>query len=80
MGLFRISFYLLKFLGRYLKLISYFREFRDFGGWDDDVGIARVEILDGIVGFWDGKLVNFFYVEDVGLENFIFFVVEFDVD
>jgi hypothetical protein len=39
-----------------------------------------VEILDGIVGFWDGKLVNFFYVEDVGLENVIFFVIEFDVD
>lgn len=55
-------------------------ECRDFGGQYDDVGIARVEILDGIVGFWDGKLVNFFYVEDVGLENFIFFVVEFDVD
>ena len=55
-------------------------ECRDFGGQYDDVGIARVEILDGIVGFWDGKLVNFFYVEDVGLENVIFFVIEFDVD
>jgi hypothetical protein len=67
-------------LGHYLKLISYFRECRDFVGWDDDFGIARVEILDGIVDFWDGKLVNFVDVEDVGLENVIFFVVEFDVD
>jgi hypothetical protein len=42
-----------------------------------------VEILDGIVGFWDGKLVNFVNfvdVKDVGLENVIFFVIEFDVD
>ena len=58
-------------------------ECRDFGGQYDDVGIARVEILDGIVGFWDGKLVNFVNfvdVKDVGLENVIFFVIEFDVD
>lgn len=64
-------------MGHYSILILYFREFRDFGGWYDDVGIVRVEILDEIVGFWDGKIVD---VEDVGLENVTFFVVEFGAE